>query len=43
MAFDSIMGLILIGKKVQKQRENSGGTEEKLNGFFKNVLQTPLN
>lgn len=38
MAFDSIIGHILVGKKVQKQRENSGRMGEEANGFFRNVL-----
>lgn len=38
VAFDSVMGPILMGKKVQKQRENSGGMVGKVSGFFKNAL-----
>lgn len=38
MAFHSVMGPVLMGKKVQKQRENSGGMVGEVSGFFKNAL-----
>lgn len=38
VAFDSVMGPVLMGKKVQKQRENSGGMVGEVSGFFKNAL-----